>query len=221
MKIIAIGRNYAAHAHELGNTVPEEPIMFHKPQSAILKNKMPFVLPAFSKQIEYEVEIAIKIDRNGKHISLEDAKNYYKHIGIGIDFTARDLQNKCKENGWPWEIAKSFDGSAPVSQFYSLSEFDDIYNLPFSLKKNDEMVQQGNSNQMIFSFDQLIHHISKYFTLNIGDIIFTGTPAGVGPVKEGDFLEAFIANQSVLTCTVKAEKEPRDKSKYHNQENAN
>ncbi len=220
MKIIAIGRNYAAHAKELGNEIPAEPIIFHKPQSAILKNKMPFVIPAFDDRIEYEVELILKICRNGKNIKIEDAQNYYKSIGLGIDFTARDVQQKCKENGWPWEIAKSFDGSAPISPFYPLSEFDDIHNLPFSLKKNGETVQTGNSNQMIFSFERLISYISIYFTLNIGDIIFTGTPTGVGQVKEGDFLEAFIANQSMLTCMVKLPNEPKDKSIYQKREPA-
>jgi len=220
MKIIAVGRNYAAHAKELGNEIPVEPIIFHKPQSAILKNKMPFVIPAFSDRIDYEVELILKICRNGKNIKIEDAKNYYKSIGLGIDFTARDIQQKCKEKGWPWEIAKSFDGSAPISPFYPLIEFDDIYNLPFSLKKNGEIVQMGNSNQMIFSFEQLISFISTYFTLNIGDIIFTGTPSGVGPVKEGDFLEAFIGNQSMISCIVKTSNEAKEKSIYQKKEAA-
>ncbi len=217
MKIIAIGRNYKAHAEEMGNQVPDEPLIFFKPQTALLKNKMPFILPSHSRQVEYEVEIVLRVCRNGRHIQKEDAPKYYNEIGIGIDFTARDIQQKCKENGWPWEIAKSFDGSAPVSPMYPLDEFDDIFNLPFSLKKNGEIVQEGNTADMLYDFNALISHISNYFTLNIGDLIFTGTPEGVGPVKSGDVLEAFIGTRSMMTCLVRSPDE-QQKRKYRNRE---
>ena len=203
MKIFAIGRNYADHAKEMNSPVPEEPVIFMKPQSALIKNNMPFDYPEFSKQIEYEVELVYRVSRNGRHIPLKEASKYYDAIGVGIDFTARDLQQKQKEKGLPWEIAKAFDHSAPVSAMSPLDQFKDANNIAFSLKKNGEVVQEGNNNQMIFNIDKLITAISTYFTLNIGDLIFTGTPSGVGTIEPGDVLEAFIGDNSLLTCEVK------------------
>jgi 2-keto-4-pentenoate hydratase/2-oxohepta-3-ene-1,7-dioic acid hydratase in catechol pathway len=203
MKIFAIGRNYIDHAKELNNPVPDNPIVFIKPQTALLKNDSPFDLPPFSNQVEYEVEIVLQICRNGKNIHLDNAPKFFEKIGIGIDFTARDLQKQCKEKGLPWEIAKAFDHSAPVSAFLPIEEFKDINQLKFSLYKNKELVQTGNTKDMIFSFPELIAHISTYFLLNIGDLIFTGTPAGVGKVESGDLLEAYIGKKLLLSCEIK------------------
>jgi 2-keto-4-pentenoate hydratase/2-oxohepta-3-ene-1,7-dioic acid hydratase in catechol pathway len=203
MKIFAIGRNYIDHAKELNNPVPDNPIVFIKPQTALLKNDSPFDLPPFSNQVEYEVEIVLQICRNGKNIHLDNAPKFFEKIGVGIDFTARDLQKQCKEKGLPWEIAKAFDHSAPVSAFLPIEEFKDINQLKFSLYKNKELVQTGNTKDMIFSFPELIAHISTYFLLNIGDLIFTGTPAGVGKVESGDLLEAYIGKKLLLSCEIK------------------
>lgn len=203
MKIFAIGRNYADHAKEMNSPVPEEPVIFMKPQSALIKNDMPFDHPVFSKHIEYEVELVYRVSRNGRHVPEKEASKYYDAIGVGIDFTARDLQQKQKEKGLPWEISKAFDHSAPVSPFTPLDQIKDLNNVDFSLKKNDEVVQSGNSNQMQFNIDKIVSAISKYFTLNIGDLIFTGTPAGVGKVEPGDKLEAFLGENCLLTCEVK------------------
>jgi len=203
MKIIAIGRNYIDHAKELNNPVPDEPVIFMMPETALLKKNMPFYYPDFSNDIHYEVELVIKINRLGKNIAEKFAHRYYDEIGIGIDFTARDLQAKLKQKGLPWEKAKAFDGAAPLGEFLSKTDFNNVNNINFSLIKNGESVQQGNSADMIFSFDAIIAHISKYFTLKIGDLIFTGTPAGVGAVNIGDELIAKIENKELLKVQVK------------------
>lgn len=203
MKIFAIGRNYADHAKEMSSPVPKKPVIFMKPQSALIKNNMPFDHPEFSKHVEYEVELVFRVSRNGRHLSVKEASRYYDALGVGIDFTARDLQQEQKEKGLPWEIAKAFDHSAPVSPLSPTEQYKDLNNINFSLKKNGEVVQEGNSNQMIFNIDRLVAAISTYFTLNIGDLIFTGTPKGVGKVEVGDTLEAYIEDNLLLTCEVK------------------
>lgn len=203
MKIIAIGRNYVDHARELNNPIPEKPVFFLMPDSALLKNNQPFFYPDFSNDIHYEVEIVLKFNRLGKNIASEFAHRYFNEIGLGIDFTARDLQKKCKEKGLPWEIAKSFDGAAPVSEFIPVKKFDDINNLSFRLELNDKAVQSGNTKNMIFPVDQLISYVSKFMTIKIGDLMFTGTPAGVGPVKIGDRLTAYIENKKMLDFVIK------------------
>lgn len=203
MKIIAIGRNYVAHAHELNNPVPEKPVIFLKPDTAILKDNRDFYLPDFSKEVHHEVEIVIRICKEGKHVQRKFADTYYDAIGLGIDFTARDLQAEHKEKGLPWELAKAFDHSAPVSKLIPKSEFPDIYNINFSLKKNGEEVQIGNTNNLIFSFESIISFVSMYITLRKGDLIYTGTPAGVGPVSIGDHLEAYIEDQKLLDFNIK------------------
>ena len=203
MKIIAIGRNYVEHARELNNPLPTEPVVFLMPSTCIIQRNKPFFYPDFSTDIHHEVELVLKISRVGKNIDEKFAHRYYDQIGIGIDFTARDLQKIAKEKGLPWEKAKAFDGAAPLGLFLDKSQFDDPGNIPFSLKINGDLVQQGNSRDMIFSFDQLIAYVSKFFSLQIGDLIFTGTPAGVGPVKIGDRLEAFIGDESLLNFSVK------------------
>jgi len=187
MKIICIGRNYAKHIKELANEKPKEPVIFLKPDSAILPKKNPFFIPAFTDEIHYEVEILVKINRVGKFIEAKFAPKYYNEIGLGIDFTARALQSKLKEKGLPWEKAKAFDGSAVIGNFYSKMQFD-LSQIKFQLIKNDEMVQDGNSKFMLWKIDELISYISQFFTLKKGDIIFTGTPAGVGRVKPNDIL---------------------------------
>lgn len=203
MKIIAIGRNYADHIAELNNERPDDPVIFLKPDTAILLDNEAFYYPSFSNDIHYEVEILVKINNMGKNISKEFAHKYYSEIGIGIDFTARDLQTKLKEKGLPWEKAKAFNGSAPVSKFISKEKFKDLNNLNFSLKKNNEVVQDGNTSLMLWNIDEIIEYVSKFFTLKVGDIIFTGTPKGVGPVKIGDKLEASIEGQPMLSCEIK------------------
>lgn len=203
MKIIAIGRNYADHAKEMNSPVPKEPILFMKPHNALLRNNMPFDYPTFSKEVEYEVEIVVRICRNGKHIREQEADKYFDAVGIGIDFTARDLQRNCKEKGLPWEIAKAFDHSAAVSNLKPVPDLGDLAKLPFSLKKNGTVVQQGTTADMLFSFTHLIAYASRFFTLNIGDLIFTGTPAGVGQVQKDDKLEALIHDEVWMTCEVK------------------
>src|SRR6056297_269743 len=203
MKIIAIGRNYINHARELDNPVPKEPLFFMMPDSALLKNNQPFFYPDFSNEIHFEVEIVVRLNRLGKNIAPEFAYRYYNEIGIGIDFTARDLQKKCKEKGLPWEIAKSFDGAAPISNFISLEKLGDINNINFRLDLNGDTVQQGNTKEMIFSTDQLVAYVSKFITIKIGDLLFTGTPAGVGPVKIGDRLTAYIEEEKLLDFFIK------------------
>ena len=201
MKIICIGRNYKDHAKEMGTTAPKFPIIFLKPDSSLLPKRNPFFLPDFSKEIHYEVELVYKIDKLGKSIKKKFAKNYYSEVGLGIDFTARDLQKKCKKKGHPWEIAKAFDQSAVVGEkFIPINSLDSIN---FSLQKNNKVVQKSNANQMIFSIDEIISYISKFMTLKIGDLIFSGTPSGVGPVKIGDELKGFIENQEIFKVRIK------------------
>lgn len=203
MKIICIGRNYVEHAKELNNPVPGEPVFFMKPDSAILINNKPFFLPDFSNEIHHEVEIVIKINRLGKNIQQKFASRYYNDITVGIDFTARDLQRICIEKGNPWEIAKGFDGSAVLGQFINLSELKDKNDISFRLDINAQTVQAGKSSDMLFSIDRIIEYISQFVTLKMGDIIFTGTPAGVGPVKINDRLEAYIEDRKLLDFLVK------------------
>ena len=203
MKIICIGRNYSEHARELNNPVPTEPVFFMKPESAQLRNNQPFFYPEFSKDIHYEAELVLHVCKVGRNIQEQFASTYYDGIGVGIDFTARDLQQKAKEKGLPWEMAKAFDFSAPVSKFIPVSEFPDIRNIRFGLYKNNEIVQDGNSRDLIFSFDTVIAYISRFVTLKQGDYIFTGTPAGVGPVKIGDRLEGFIGDKKMLLCNIR------------------
>lgn len=202
MKIICIGRNYAKHIAELENERPESPVVFLKPDSAILPRKNPFFIPPFSNDVHYEVEILVKINKVGKHISSKFAHKYYDEIGLGIDFTARDLQAKCKEKGLPWEKAKAFDGSAIVGEFYPKEQFD-LENLSFQLKKNDEVVQDGNTNSMLWKINELISYVSQYFTLKKGDIIYTGTPAGVGKVVPNDVLVGVIEGKEAFQIKVK------------------
>ena len=202
MKIICIGRNYAKHIEELANERPENPVVFLKPDSAILPRKNPFFIPPFSNDVHYEVEILVKINKVGKHISSKFAHKYYDEIGLGIDFTARDVQAKCKEKGLPWEKAKAFDGSAIVGEFYPKEQFD-LDNLSFQLKKNDEIVQGGNTSSMLWKVDELISYVSQYFTLKKGDIIYTGTPAGVGKVQPNDVLVGIIEGKEAFQIKVK------------------
>lgn len=203
MKIIAIGRNYQEHAKELNNPIPTEPVVFLKPDTALLKEGKAFYHPDFSNDIHFEVELIIKIGKEGKHITTKFARNYIEAIGLGIDFTARDLQQKCKEKGLPWEIAKAFDHSAPIGEFIPVNEIPDLNAIQFSLKQNQIVVQNGNSADMIFSFDDIISYVSQGFTLKKGDLIFTGTPAGVGKINIGDLLEGFISDRKMLSVPVK------------------
>jgi acylpyruvate hydrolase len=203
MKIICIGRNYIDHAKELNNPVPVNPIFFMKPDSSLLINNNPFFLPDFSKDIHYETEIVLRISRLGKNIKKEFAHRYYDSIGAGIDFTARDLQEICKKNGHPWEIAKAFDQSAVIGQFLSISDLPDPKAINFQLTINDIAVQKGNTRDMIFAFDEIISYVSTFITLKTGDLLFTGTPAGVGPVKIGDHLVASVEGQILLDFRVK------------------
>lgn len=202
MKIICIGRNYADHAKELNNPIPESPVFFMKPDTALLPPHNPFFYPGFSKDVHYETELVIKISRNGRHIAERFANKYYKEISVGIDFTARDLQAICKQKGLPWEIAKAFDFSAPVGRFIKIDQWNQ-QNIPFGLKINGEWRQKGNSNDMLFSFDKIIAYVSQFVTLRSGDLIFTGTPSGVGPVKIEDQFEAFIGEEKLLSFHVK------------------
>lgn len=204
MKILCIGRNYIDHAKELKNPVPKQPVFFLKPDTALLRRNRPFYYPNFSEDIHYECELVVKINKLGKNIQKQFAHTYYEEIGLGIDFTARDLQANSKAKGLPWEIAKAFDNSATISMdFISKKEFTDIHSIGFHLDKNGETVQQGNSGDMIFNIDELIVYLSKFFTLKTGDLIFTGTPAGVGPVQTGDKLEGYIGDRLMFTCRIK------------------
>jgi len=204
MKIICIGRNYVAHAHELNNEIPQEPVFFMKPDSSLLRNNDPFYIPEWSKEIHHEIELVIKINRIGKNIEKRFAHRYFDEIGLGIDFTARDIQNKLKEKGLPWEKAKAFDQSAVLGgMFMDKTVFPDQQNISFKLKINGNVVQDGNSELMIFSFEEIISNVSKYVTLKIGDLIYTGTPAGVGPVKIGDHLEGFLEDKKLLDFMIK------------------
>ena len=202
MKIICIGRNYAKHIEELSNERPKEPVVFLKPDSAILPKKMPFFIPPFSNEIHYEVEILVKINKVGKYIDAKFAHKYYDEIGLGIDFTARDIQAQCKEKGLPWEKAKAFDGSAVVGKFYPKGQFD-LDNLQFQLIKNDLVVQDGNTKSRLCKIDELISYVSQYFTLKKGDLIFTGTPAGVGKVKENDSLIGMLEDKEAFNIKIK------------------
>jgi len=203
MKLICIGRNYAQHILELKNEKPTEPVIFLKPDTAILLKKQPFFIPDFSEEVHHEVEVLVKINRVGKHIDSKFAHKYYDQIGLGIDFTARDLQQKLKEQGLPWEKAKAFDGSAVVGKWVSKSNFENLNNLPFSLCKNGEIVQSATTQNMLWNIDDIIAYVSQFFTLKIGDIIFTGTPSGVSSVKPNDSLQGFIGDEEFFSIKVK------------------
>ena len=203
MKILAIGRNYADHIAELQNEIPEEPVIFFKPDTALLKNNEPFYYPEYSQDIHHEVELILRISKEGKNINAAFAPKYYDAIGLGIDFTARDLQTKAKNKGLPWTLAKGFNGSAPVSEFLPLADFPDLKNINFSLLVNGEQKQAGNSRLMLNTFDSMIAYMSRFITLKKGDIIFTGTPKGVGPVQIGDRLEGFIEDKKLLDFEIK------------------
>ncbi|MGB2412899.1 MAG: fumarylacetoacetate hydrolase family protein [Schleiferiaceae bacterium] len=204
MKIICIGRNYAKHAAELNNPIPQEPVVFLKPDTAILLKKHPFFIPEHSNEVHHEIEVVVKINRLGKHIEPRFAHKYYDEIGLGIDFTARDVQARCKEKGLPWEKAKAFDGSAAVSRFFKLKDLKKpITDIDFNLDINGKTVQKGNTKNMLFPVDELIAHVSKYFTLKTGDLIFTGTPAGVGQVHRDDLLELHLEGERIFYFNVK------------------
>lgn len=203
MKIICIGRNYAEHAKELNNPLPEKPVFFMKPETSLLLRNRPFYYPDYSNDIHFETELVLKISRNGKHIQEEFAHRYYDEIGIGIDLTARDLQSECKKKGLPWEIAKAFDSSAPLGEFVPKEKLNLDDGIRFRLNINGEIRQSGNSSDMIFSFDRIIAYVSRFVTLKMGDLIFTGTPEGVGPLKQGDLLEAFIEGEQLLRTRIK------------------
>ncbi|MFW6309800.1 MAG: fumarylacetoacetate hydrolase family protein [Prolixibacteraceae bacterium] len=204
MKIICIGRNYVEHIQELNNDVPGEPVFFMKPDSALLRNNNSFYIPDWTNEVHYEIELVIKINRLGKNIEKRFAHRYYSEIGLGIDFTARDVQNSLKKKGLPWEKAKAFDQAAAISStFLPVAIFPDQESIRFMLKVNGKLVQEGNSGLMIFDFEEIIAHVSKYITLKIGDLIYTGTPAGVGPVKIGDHLEGFLEDKKLLDFMIK------------------
>lgn len=203
MKIFCIGRNYVAHAKELGSEIPDEPVIFMKPKSALLQSHTPFYYPEFTNELHYECELVLRVSKNGKYIQEKFANKYYNAITAGIDFTARDIQEELKAKGLPWEKAKAFDNSAVIGKWIDITSETNKKDINFCLYKNKELVQQGNSGQMIFNFDQVVAHISNYFSLNIGDLIFTGTPAGVGECVVGDELEAFIEDDSMLELEIK------------------
>ncbi len=204
MKILAIGRNYVAHIEELGNERPEEPVVFTKPNTALLNKNKPFYYPDFTQDIHHEVELVLRICRNGKYIDEKFAHKYYDSIGVGIDLTARDLQTQAKKKGLPWAIAKGFNGSAPLGDhFVPIEDIDDVKNINFRLEINGEIRQQGNTSKMIFSFEEIIAYLSKFFLLQKGDLIFTGTPSGVGPIQVGDTMKAYFEDQLMLETAVK------------------
>ena len=203
MKIICIGRNYAAHIEELKNEKPGKPVVFLKPDTALLKGGAPFFYPDFSENIHHEVELVLKISKEGKYIQPQFAHRYFEEIGLGIDFTARDLQDQCKAKGLPWEIAKAFNGSAPIGDFKPVSAFADLKDIDFHLEINGELKQKGNTSLMLFDFATILSYVSQFFTLKKGDLIYTGTPAGVGPVQIGDHLTGFIGNEKMLDFEVK------------------
>lgn len=203
MKIICIGRNYVAHIEELKNETPGNPVVFLKPDTALLKDGAPFFYPDFSKNIHHEAELVLKISKQGKYIQKQFAHRYFNEIGFGIDFTARDLQDQCKAKGLPWEIAKSFNGAAPIGGFKSVGEFEDLKNIDFHLTINGETRQTGNTSMMLFDFGTIIEYVSQFFMLKTGDLIYTGTPAGVGPVQIGDKLEGYIGTEKLLDFEVK------------------
>ena len=207
MKIICIGRNYAEHAKELNNPVPGKPVVFMKPATALLVNNKPFYYPEFSREIHHEIEVVLKVCKNGRHVQPEFAASYYDQIALGIDFTARDIQDECKKKGHPWEIAKAFDDSAVLSPFVDISEVDPKQ-IRFELRKNGEVVQSGTTADLLFPFEDIIVHVSQYFKLQTGDLIYTGTPAGVGPVQIGDVLEGVLylkdgAERKMFSCEIK------------------
>ena len=203
MKIFCVGRNYAEHATELGNAIPDEPVIFMKPKSALLQAHTPFYYPEFTNELHYECELVLRISKNGKYIQDKFASKYYDAISVGIDFTARDIQTELKQKGLPWEKAKAWDNSAAVGRWVPLANIKNKREIPFKLLKNKEAVQQGNSKDMIYDFDYLVSYISNYFSINIGDLIFTGTPAGVGELVVGDELEGFLEEESLLVLEVK------------------
>jgi 2-keto-4-pentenoate hydratase/2-oxohepta-3-ene-1,7-dioic acid hydratase in catechol pathway len=203
MKIFCVGRNYAAHAQELGNEIPDEPVIFMKPKSALLQSHTPFYYPEFTNELHYEAELVLRISKNGKYIQEKFASKYYDAITVGIDFTARDIQNELKEKGLPWEKAKAWDNSAVIGKWIPLANIKDRSNINFTLLKNKELVQQGNSKNMLHNFDYLVSYISNFFSINIGDLIYTGTPAGVGEVVVGDELEGAMEEETLLTLEVK------------------
>lgn len=203
MKIICIGRNYTKHIEELDNERPEHPVVFLKPDSSVLLKQHPFVIPPFSNDVHHEVEILVKIKKIGKFIDKKFAPTYYDEIGLGIDFTARDLQSNLKQKGLPWEKAKAFDGAAVIGNWLPKENFNDVNDINFSLRKNNEVVQEGNTSHMLWKIDELISYVSQYFTLKIGDVIFTGTPAGVSKVVEGDKLEGFIDDTSLFSINIR------------------
>ncbi len=203
MKVIAIGRNYAAHVKELNNPLPSSPVIFMKPDTAVLKDNKPFYIPDFSSDIHYELEVVLKVCKEGKHIAEKFAANYFDEVGLGIDFTARDIQTIHKEKGLPWELAKSFDNSAAISRFIPKDQIADLNNLEFELKINNETRQLGNTKNILFSFEKIIAFVSQYITLKKGDLIFTGTPEGVGQVHQGDKLEAWLADEQFLNFDIK------------------
>ncbi|MGD9978505.1 MAG: fumarylacetoacetate hydrolase family protein [Bacteroidales bacterium] len=203
MKIICIGRNYPDHALEMQAATPSCPVFFIKPDTCLLRNNNPFFYPDFTHDLHYELEVVLRINRLGKSINRRFAHRYYDAVTLGVDFTARDLQQVCKQQGLPWEIAKAFDYSAPIGDFIDKGDFDDLSNINFHLEKNGETVQQGNTRDMMFSYDELIEHVSRYVTFRTGDLIFTGTPAGVGPVTAGDRLKAFLGDRLMLDFFVR------------------
>jgi acylpyruvate hydrolase len=203
MKIIAIGRNYAKHAKELNNPIPDQPVIFLKPDTAVLKDNKPFYIPDFSSDIHYELEVVLKVSKEGKHISEKFAHKYYEELGLGIDFTARDIQSAHKAKGLPWELAKAFDHSAAISNFIPKTQIENIYDLQFELKVNGNTKQNGNTKHILFSFEKIIAFVSQYITLKKGDLIFTGTPEGVGQVHQGDKLEAWLQGQQLLNFDIK------------------
>jgi 2-keto-4-pentenoate hydratase/2-oxohepta-3-ene-1,7-dioic acid hydratase in catechol pathway len=203
MKIFCVGRNYAEHATELGNSIPDEPVIFMKPKSALLQAHTPFYYPEFTNELHYECELVLRISKNGKYIQDKFASKYYDAITVGIDFTARDIQNELKQKGLPWEKAKSWDNSAAVGKWVPVANIKNKREINFKLLKNKELVQQGNSKNMIYEFDYLVSYISNFFSVNIGDLIFTGTPAGVGEIVVGDELEAHLEDENLLALEVK------------------
>lgn len=203
MKIICVGRNYTEHIAELANEKPDEPVLFMKPDTSVLLKKQPFFIPDFSDDVHHEVEILVKINRLGKHIDKQFAHKYYDEIGLGIDFTARDVQSELKAKGLPWEKAKAFDGAAVIGNWLPKSTFSDVNDISFSLKKNDKIVQNGNTSHMLWKIDEIIEYVSKYFTLKIGDIIFTGTPAGVSKVEANDTLKGYIEDREMFSIKIK------------------
>ncbi len=203
MKIICIGRNYIKHAQELDHEIPDKPVFFLKPDSTLVKNNKPFFYPDFSKEIHHEIELVIQINRLGKNIDEKFAHRYYDRIGLGMDFTARDIQKDQINKGLPWEISKAFDYSAPISKFVNINKFKEKEKIEFFLTVNNQVVQRGNTKDMIFSFNSIISYVSQFMTLKIGDLIFTGTPEGVGPVKIGDHLQAFLGDEMLMDFYIK------------------